>query len=237
MKRKMIDAAERAAADERLERLLDEELRAIAQPPAVDLRAKVMKAIAEAPRGEGANESARRSPQTGRWALGLAAAAAIVLAVFLAWPRPSGRPQPPQAVASAQAQPDRSMAPSIEATGNATVEPAARPGGELRAPTPHAGMTVARSTAATARARAEEVVDAVNTGEPFLPGAPAGELGDPLAPLPSPPPIAFAPIAHVPIAAPPPISESARPVTDFPAADSTSDVRGRTTAESGGMRR
>ncbi len=67
---------------------------------------------------------------------------------------------------------------------------------------------------------------------PHLPGAPAGELGDPVAPMPGPPPISIAPIETTPL-----VSDSARPVTEFPADNQPPAGEGAEAGKSGGPRR
>jgi hypothetical protein len=70
--------------------------------------------------------------------------------------------------------------------------------------------------------------------EPFLPGAPAGDLGDPIAPMPQPLPIVIPPIVAAPIVDAPPVSTLATPVSTL----STDDIsRGRTDpGKPGGVR-
>lgn len=218
------DTAGRQAADERLERLLDEELRAMTQAPGIDLKARVMAALE-------AGEAGKRAPvRVPAWGLAFAGAAAIVLAVYLAWPSTDRSAQ--QAAARTPAPLSSSALP---ARTPAMVPPT----------TTLAAASRVTTTAAASRPRAGQRRSAVGFGAdtvpldlvasstgPYLPGAPAGELGDPLQPLPAPPRIMFTPIQ-----AAPPVSDIARPVTDFPADNPPPDAPSRTSGQSGGSRR
>lgn len=73
--------------------------------------------------------------------------------------------------------------------------------------------------------------------EPYSPGAPAGDLGDPLQPLPVPPPIAIPPITQSPIEAGALISDVSRPVTEFTTDDTEPGARSRDAGRSGGSSR
>jgi hypothetical protein len=223
-------------SDDRLERLLDEELRAATQAGPVDLRAKVLEAIDEVPSAGFRVQSAGcrvpsagfRVPSAGfrvpGFALAFAAAAVLVLAVLLTW-RGSIGPVPERAAANR-----RPLASTPLAAGP-LVEPAAAPGGA------HPDVAGVRSRRASRTAnRGPEPVEPdpslASSGDAYLPGAPAGDLGDPLRPMPSPPPIAFTPIASAP-----PVSDFARPVTDFPADNPASAVPSGAAGPSGGTRR
>lgn len=210
------------AADGRLDRLIDEELRAVAQAPPVNLRAKVLRALDEGgPVRRSDVESGFSRILRPRWALAFAAAAVLVIAAFVAW-RGDVRPAPESVAVNRP-----SLTSSPLATGT-TVEPAARV-----APGVPDAIRVRRRVRVPAWGPEPVPVEASISMEPYLPGAPSGELGDPLRPMPSPPPIAFAAIASAP-----PVSEFARPVTDFPADDNTVPaVPSGTTGQSGGNRR
>lgn len=214
--------------DARLDRLIDEELRAVLDAPPVELRAKVLAAIDEEPatrnaaRGTRDVESGFSAILRPRWAFGLAAAAVLVLAALVTW---RGGVKPGRESATA------SRAPLAGATIAAAVnlaEPSVVP----------AARVVAAASARRARPLlvwektpvAADTMSASN--EPYMPGAPAGDLGDPLRPLPSPPPISFAPIASAP-----PVSAFARPVTDFPANNSEPAADSGSAGPSGGTRR
>jgi hypothetical protein len=216
------------------DRLLDDELHAIARPPAVDLRARVMTAIERREAGAGF-----RVP---RRAFALAAAAVVIAAVALTTWRPWNgrgdtgrevrrdarhdvRPAVPPAV-----RPDVRMKPDATyETGEARAE--LRPA----ASTPVASGFTRASEPASPRVAASALIvmdDDDDVPVSALPGAPAGELGDPLQPLPARPAIAFAPIETAP-----PVSEAARPVTDFPTDNPVPGVPNGTAGQSGGPRR
>jgi hypothetical protein len=225
------------AADERLERLLDEDLRAIARSAEVDLRARVAAALARVPASEsGAAGSRFGAPAAGfqvpRWAIGLAAAGVIVFAVLIGWRATSGvEPRNSELPKTTTAARPIANEPAV-AQGSARVEVA--PTGEVESRAPAVGSPARRPRGAQVPDAEPATVpaEAVASAEPYLPGAPAGELGDPLQPLPAPPPISFAPIASAP-----PVSESARPVTEFPADNPAPGVPVGTTGHSGGSRR
>lgn len=203
------------AADKRLERLLDEELRMVVQAPPVELRAKVLRALDE---GRGARDAGRGILQP-RWAFAFAAAV-VVLAILVTW-RGSVRPAPEQVA--------RHRAPlaSTPIAAGAVVEPASAPAAR-RAP-----AAVRRASPVPALDTEAITADAtVASNEPYLPGAPAGELGDPIRPMPSPPPITFSPITSAPL-----VSEFARPVTDFPADNPAPAAATGNAGPSGGTRR
>lgn len=225
--------------DERVERLVDASLQAMMQPRTPDLSLRVMQAL------DGV-DMAQARPAGGRvvqvpwrrvaWRPAVAAAAAVAVAcvaVFLAWPAEDTRERrtaAPLASAPALAA-HRLDAPLVE-----------RPKPALAPATKTFGRRLARASspaAATinAEARSWQADEAsLASTEPHLPGAPAGDLGDPLQPMPGPPAIAIPPIAHTPIQTAPPVSEGSRPVTDFPADHSPRDVRG-TSDSNGGTRR
>jgi hypothetical protein len=207
-------------SDDRLERLLDEELRAAMQAPPVDLRAKVLQAIDEG-RGTRDVESGFSRIPWRRWALPVASAAVIILGVFVAWRGGvATRDKLAAMLPPLRSTPLHTPTAIRPAAERPTVEtPLSRNASHHNNATPFAWdlRPVAADTSAPA--------------EPYLPGAPAGELGDPLRPLPSPPPIVFAPIASAP-----PISEFARPVTDFPV-DNPPAAGSGTAGTSGGTHR
>jgi len=230
------------AADERLERLLDEELRAVAQPAPVDVQAKVLAALEDlvevpgaqreapsdgthAPKGparEGSGFSRILRPTAWpRWALSAAAAAVLIAAVFVAL-RVSV-PRVPEQVAA-----NRPPLGSVPLAADLAVSAA-----EARPTRIDAGVFRRARMPVNTRPDAEPVMSEPSpSNEPHLPGAPAGELGDPLQPMPSPPPISFAPIALAPT-----VSDLARTVTDFPADNPVPAVPSGTTGQSGGARR
>ncbi len=216
------------AADDRLERLLDEELRAVAQPAPVNLRAKVLEALAPPGVAQTSRFAIARLP---RYQLGLAAAVVILAAGGLLFWRGTILLEPGSSRVSQQAVrralPGAPLAAGASLTpvaGDARMEPATA--STLRA----AGRSQVRSRETWAEPMPADL--SLASAEPYLPGAPAGELGDPLLPMPSPPAISFAPIASAPS-----VSETARPVTDFPADNPAPDVPVGTKGQSGGTRR
>lgn len=238
-------SADSHAADAALDREIDAALREIAQPAAVDLRTRVL-AVMEEATGAGWRPAATKSraavlrpgwPGIWRPAAALAGALAIVLGVFFAWEGTDrrlhlAREGTGKAPASANTPVGSGRAPGLP---TAQAAAAGRDDVALAAPV----QRVEGGTAARRRHRARPSsawVDwrapAESSTEPYLPGAPAGELGDPLAPMPTPPPITIAPIESAP-----PVTDIARPVTDFPADDQPPDVPARTTGQSGGDRR
>jgi hypothetical protein len=81
--------------------------------------------------------------------------------------------------------------------------------------------------------RADSVI-AGDDPEPSLPGAPAGDLGDPIAPMPRLRPIVIPPIVAAPIVEAPPVSTLAAPVSTLSTDDRS---RGRTgPGKTGGVR-
>jgi hypothetical protein len=224
---------DRTPGGDELDRLLDDELQAMARPPAVDLRARVMTAIEGRENGAGF-----RVP----WLpLALAAAAVVVAAVALTTWRPwigppdEGREVRRDAGHVARQADVPTGAPDVRMKPDATYEP-----GEARAElrpatsTPVASGFTLTSSAPPARVGASALIVMDDDDVPVsaLPGAPAGELGDPLEPLPMRPAITFAPIETAP-----PVSEAARPMTDFPTDNPVPGVPTGTAGPSGGTRR
>jgi hypothetical protein len=81
-------------------------------------------------------------------------------------------------------------------------------------------------------AGAAVVLPDADLDEPYLPGAPAGDLGAPVAPMPKPRPIVIQPIATPPISEAPPISTLGQPVSTL-SDEVTRDRQGP--GKSGGM--
>jgi len=225
--------------DAALERHLDQALAEIAQPAAVDLRARVLAGLDARPRVAPIDRAFWRP------ATAIAGALVVLLGVWLLWQRADqqlnlahgGAAEVPRAAAPL----DRQQPP----TGVAALAPrSAGLAAPQRRSAQIAGPQPRKTRLATPKPRSGEgwvewpaQQEAVASNTPHLPGAPAGELGDPLEPLPVPPPIAIAPITQAPIVSAPPISDIARPVTDFPADDQPPGVPVRTTGQSGGTRR
>lgn len=237
MKRTEPDNRIAHCADERLDGLVTEALRELTTPARpVDVKARVMAAWDERVTA-GAPETSIPSavnwwsaPRVLKPASVFAGALVIFVGLFLAWshvqrqfdwadqyasssPARRVRPntQPPEDAASAKPL-AQTQAVSEEGSTSGAAAPRRRP----------------RSRLVTVQWQVEQQAEA----GPYLPGAPAGELGDGTRPLPEAPPITFAPIDSAP-----PISEIARPVTDFPA-DTQPPATARPDAgQSGGQRR
>ncbi|MBP1636148.1 MAG: hypothetical protein H6Q10_2722 [Acidobacteria bacterium] len=216
MKRGDTDTGGARLGDERLEALVDEALREAANPPAVDLKARVMAAWDER----------RRPAPTPRLlafpllrpAAALASVLVIVTAALLLWPRgnvPSGERTASREIPSPAAGGQAPGTPAVPA--QARQETAARPGlepgrSEAAAPAVRSAAHRARRPTVVVEFPVEELI--ASNGAAHLPGAPAGELGDPIGALPGPPALAVQPVVT-----PPMLSETTRPVTDFPAED------------------
>lgn len=211
----------RAPGGERIETLVDEALREVAAPAAVDLRPGVMAAWDERTRrlAAGSPPGVRR----GRWlalpllrpAAVLAGIVVLVAASLLVWQqvRPDGpAQQPARAQANVPAAP--APAPSREERGQA---PLATP---TDASSPAASRPAASVRAAARRpgrplVEVEFPVEQVTADLLSLPGAPAGELGGGIPALPGSLSIPIAPIGPAPT-----VSDMSRPVSDFPVDDS-----------------
>lgn len=122
--------------------------------------------------------------------------------------------------------------PAPEAPPSATRERASTPGSAIAAarpaPVPRTAATEGRVAAASvfqmdamsapSSVGAETVIagdDAKTAGQP-VPGAIGGDLGDPITPIPTPPPIVIPPISLVPIVEAPPVSTLTPPVSTVP---------------------
>jgi hypothetical protein len=241
MSREIGDFTHRDASDD----LVDEELRALAHPAAVDLRGRVLAAID----GSGV-------PQPERWftlprlALG-SAAVVLLMAAVVTWRPWSGVGQDvrlkPDAGSHVRLMPDatdkglrpdvtyerdaradlrQSAASAPVASGSSSARVAS---GFSRTSGLRPSLVAARTVAASAQILMSDDDDVPVSP---LPGAPAGELGDPLEPLPMRPVIAFAPIESAP-----PVSELSRPVTDFPADNPVPAGPTGPTGRTGGTRR
>ncbi|RPJ63099.1 MAG: hypothetical protein EHM24_24945 [Acidobacteria bacterium] len=217
-------------ANERLDRLVDEALREVsAQSPPATVKARVMAAWDERHAADAAASRASSwwsVPALLRPAAALAGSLVIVLGVFLAWQHVNrqfdavDRHRPSSTTARTQPPSGSPLPPPVQQQvegGGAAQEaqPAASPGRR-------------RSRFVTVEWPVEQVAEL----GPHLPGAPAGELGDPIAPMPRPPTIAIAPIETAPL-----VSEFARPVTEFPADNQPPAGEGAEAGKSGGLRR
>jgi hypothetical protein len=205
--------------DGRLEALVDEALREVLPAQPVDLKPRVMAAW---------DERARR-PVSGRvpvaavsrwWMAPLllrpaavfAALLVLVAATLLVWQ--ARRPRPVDPPVRTQATPAAVPAPGAAAPLD---QP---PSGALaRESAPRHDEARARAAGRAARGRLVEVEFAIeqiaaNLGN--LPGAPAREPGEGLAPLPGTSSNPMTPIEQAPT-----VSDMSRPVSDFPAGESS----------------
>jgi len=217
-------------ADERLDRLVDEALREVsAQPPAATVKARVMAAWDERhATTEGAGNPASSwwtAPALLRPAAALAGSLAIVLGVFLAWQHVNRQfdalDRHPASSTTARTQPPAG-------TPVHPVQQNAKAGTAAQETPPAASSNRRRSRYVTVEWPVEQVAEL----GPHLPGAPAGELGDRVAPMPGPPPLSIAPIETTPS-----VSDIARPVTEFPAENQPPAGEGADAGKSGGPRR
>ncbi len=206
--------------DERVEALVDEVLREIAAPPAVDLKPRVMAAWDERARhavGGGVPPAAVR----GRWfalpllkpAAALAGVFVLVAATLLVWQQ-ARRPRPAEPPVRTQVNPAAAPAPAPAAPVDRPSAPA------LAESSPrHDAAVPVRAAGPAARRRLVEVefpVEQVAANLGNLPGAPAVEPGQGIAPLPG-----ASSIPMVPIEQAPTVSDMSRPVSDFPAGESS----------------
>lgn len=214
MKPREAERGQGGEVDERLDALVDETLREMGGPAPVDLKPRVMDAWDQRAR--------RRRPGAtgeagGGWlrlpslkpAAALAGTLAIVAAV-LAWQH-FDHPfrqveQPPvrtEQVPPVTPLPSREQPPAPSIARNV--------------PRPESSAPV-RTAPRTRRplVEVEFPVEQLAASLEYLPGAPAGVLGDPIAPLQAAPAITVAPVEPAPT-----VSEMSRPVTDFPAGDSS----------------
>jgi hypothetical protein len=217
----MNDDRRRKPGLEEADHLIEEALRALTAAPPVDLRARVLVELGRAPARPTRPRRLLLSPRVVATAL-LAMAVVTTVTVWLSQarrqtPRPASSLAMP--LASSTVAPAGFTAPSEPVRGHLK---APRAGSRARRAAPAdlgAALTSARPTASTkvasgnAWASADLVVDLDDSPGPHLPGAPAGDLGDPIAPLPHPRPIVIPPIAPLPIVTAPPVSELGAPVS------------------------
>jgi len=205
-------------AGDETERLVDQALREMTRPPVVDVKAPVMAAWdARAAAAGAATEPSRwwNRPWLLKPTMALAGTLAIVIGLALTWYYTEGLFRRAERLAS-QAGVGRTAARETSRSPQRQ-EPAVRAGDTQRAPEPATPgesrlSRRPRSNLTVVTFAAEDL--AAGAESPHLPGAPAGELGDPLEPLPNAPRIAIAPISTAP-----PVSDMARPVSEFPAVD------------------
>lgn len=224
MTRDHTDHRDAGGPDERLEAIVDEALREIATPPPVNLKPAVMAAW-DARGGQDrrvASPAARRPG--GAWtgwgllrpAAAVAALLLVVAASLVVWQqvgRPprgadrAGTTSPPTAAAKPPSGEAVSPGPSIvESPGGALAARLSRP----------ATATASRIVRRAPRplVEVEFPVDQVAASLEHMPGAPAGDPGEGIAPLPGTPSIPITPIEQTPT-----VSDMSRPVSEFPAGD------------------
>jgi hypothetical protein len=212
------------ANDIRVERLVDEALREIVRPQVPDLKARVMASWDARAQERRAGARLELPPARGlfrRPAAVVVAMLAVIAGAVVVWQLMEGflgnhgrrlASQPETAVTGSaeripQVAPQRHEPPDRAAMGT---------GDEF----PHGGPALAEASSGRVARRGLVFVEfplaeeSASSSGPNLPGAPAGQLGDPLQPLPLPPVISIAPLA-----AGPTVSEMARPVSDFPVTD------------------
>lgn len=219
-------------ADERLDRLVDDAIREVTiQLAPASVKARVMAAWDERQGADGVTDAPARgwwnAPALLRASAALAGTFVIVLGVFLAWQHVTRefdaadrhRASP---TATARTQPRAGMPAPQPSEQTAEASPGGQETSEAAQPRRR------RSRYVTVEWRADRLADA----GPHLPGAPAGEPGDPVSPMAGPPPISIAPIQSASS-----ISEMARPVTEFPADNQPPAGEGADAGKSGGPRR
>jgi len=127
---------------------------------------------------------------------------------------PGGRPATTVARAPTAASPGVGAARPLAEPAAAPLEAAARTAAAADDRRAFREAHVAASSVV-----ADDDVLAWEPAEQYLPGAPAGNLGDPIAPLPLLPPIVIKPIVPAPIVVAPPVSELSTPVGATPIDD------------------
>jgi hypothetical protein len=230
-----------------LDRVIDEAVETALGASPVDLRAQVLAALEE--------PADQRRPEGTRQPLGLgpfrqllfrpsllpiAGAVLMMAGVGVLWQHVNRQlGQNGARVASTRA--DRARTPvtstqpvtQLAAGGAATTEPPA-PARDVRDATAVAKAPAWLESDSDKKVAGATVLlaDADLDEEPLLPGAPTGDLGDPIAPMPKLRPIVIRPLTAPPISEAPPVSTLAKPVSTL--ADEVSRDR-QDPAKSGGM--
>jgi hypothetical protein len=208
-----------------LDRLIDEAVAAELRTGPVDLRAQVLARLDEPVgkrrvRGLGWLAAGARMPAL----LPVAGALVMVVAIGALWQRAND--QLGRNTFQSAARGGAPLVPGPPAVEGTTPAPAAGSTAESPVAEPPSGARDARTAAARpakspAWLEADDERKEADLGallvdpiveEVRLPGAPAGDLGDPIAPMPRPEPIVIQPIATPPIPEAPPVSTLARPV-------------------------
>jgi hypothetical protein len=212
-----------------LDRLIDEAVESMLDARRVDLRATVLARI------DASDSSASSISNWSRWLVPVAGVAVIVLALGVLLRHTNqqigGGPHPLVArQAAAVAAPPSvapSQAPPVETAAAAVTPTRVRHASVAGQATTYRRIGVSDHSVSRVFATSWLEMDAMSgaglvTGasvlldedpdEEALPGAPAGELGDPIAPMPKPRPIAIRPIATPPIANAPTVATLGRPL-------------------------
>jgi hypothetical protein len=222
-----------------LDRLIDEVVRSVAQPPSVDLRAQVLARLDE-PIAE------RRSPFAfvlRPAVLAAAGVAFIAIGVAATWWHVNSQLQegPAKRVVSHAATPQRPIREAaVETAAHAPAVEAPRVERAATRPAAARAVPAATSQQVFAAVWPSDTIAADEAEMVHLPGAPAGQLGEGIAPMPLPPPIVIPPIASLkPVVAPPilsvpPVSELVTPAGGRPADETSRDRQGP--GKSGGFR-
>jgi hypothetical protein len=217
-------------AGDALDRLIDEAVAAELRADDVDLRVKVLEGLSRGPAASAGTPADRDEPHIGdttprrSWLrpalLPLAGALLMVAGLAVLWQHANlqltraghvaerlSREGPPANASRARTLPP-TAAPTTTAPA-AVVASAAVPR-EPRAPKAPAWLESddERKIAGASIVQADE-----ESEEPLLPGAPAGDLGDAIAPMPRLRPIVIQPLAAPPIPDAPPVSTLGRPVS------------------------
>jgi len=223
--------------DDALERVIDDALEATLRAGAVDLRSRVLARL-DTPVEEQA------SPRFVLFRPALVPVAGVVLLVVgvaFTWRLVDGQlsragAPPARPVTTARSAPGPSGTPAGMPRAAAGVSPAASvaaaaPDGERRHAAPggadariFAASWLAMDSASRPKAvAADSAIAGDEDAEPSFPGAPAGNLGDLIAPMPKLRPIVIPPIVAAPITDAPPVSTLATPVSTLSTDDRSRD--------------
>lgn len=233
--------------DDPIDRAIDDALRAALRSSPVDLRARVLARLEEPVESSRAPRWLTLHPAL----VPVAGAILLAVGVTVTWQYANdrlaraGTPRPtaglartaPVTVPALSGTPGnaevRAVVPTAGAGSAQPTAPIATPARPARAG--RALETDTRVFAASwlamdalgepALAAAERVLTG-DEAEPSLPGAPAGDLGDPIRPMPTPPPIVIPPIHTTPIVDAPPVSTLAQPVSTLSSSEISRDPTG-----------
>ena len=232
-----------------LDRVIDEAVESALRARPVDLRSRVLARLEEVQAADDA-----RTPRGWLWRPALLPAVGallLVAGVGLLWQHANDQLNAPRvrSVAGTQARatptgsgtresgPPASAPPeTLKRAAELTPSPTRRPGKARATPvTTIAAASLLEMDAASAQGKgvgASVVQGDAELDEPYLPGAPTGNAGDPIAPMPQLRPIVIPPIATPPITEAPPVSTLGKPVSTL--SDEVSRDR-QDPGKSGGM--